>query len=199
MRLFIAINFKLGTISRLMELRDELRAQSVRGRFSPPENMHLTLAFLGECDKRQLTAARSAMDEMSFIPFPVSVERIGRFKRDGGDIWWAGVKASDALIELQGLLTEKLNTRGFSLDSRLYSPHITLGRDVELDPSPLPGGFSIARSKPEVVSLNPARAIEPFWEMVKKIDLMKSERVAGKLTYTPVYSKIGQASYQYAN
>jgi len=65
MRLFIAQNFTPETKSRLLTLRDDLRAQSTRGNFSLPENLHLTLAFLGECDAQQTAAAKQAMTAVS--------------------------------------------------------------------------------------------------------------------------------------
>ncbi len=55
------------------------------------------------------------------------------------------------------------------MDGRKYSPHITLGREVVTDAAPW--------------------QIEPFGETVTGIDLMKSERIGGKLTYTAIYSK----------
>ncbi|GHV42185.1 hypothetical protein FACS189490_10600 [Clostridia bacterium] len=48
LRLFTAINFSDDTRSRLLALRDELQSGAVRGRFSALENLHLTLAFIGE-------------------------------------------------------------------------------------------------------------------------------------------------------
>ena len=51
MRLFIAINFNTETCTQLLALRDELRIESQRGSFTAPENLHLTLVFLGECDE----------------------------------------------------------------------------------------------------------------------------------------------------
>ena len=53
MLMFIAINFNNDTRSQLLALRDELSGKSESGRFSLPENLHLTLAFLGECDGKQ--------------------------------------------------------------------------------------------------------------------------------------------------
>jgi len=167
MRLFIAINFTADTRNGLLALRDELRSKSERGRFILPENIHLTLAFLGECDDKQTAAARTAMDAAVFDPFDLVIERIGRFKRDGGDIWWAGVGESKELIDLHRKLTSALCSNGFSLEKRKYSPHITLGREVRTNEAP--------------------RAIEPFGETVSFIDLMKSERIDSKLTYTSVY------------
>ena len=170
MRLFIAVNFNDDTKKGLLALRDELRAKSERGRFSAPENLHLTLAFLGESSADQAAAAKSAMDFAVFSPFSVIIDRVGRFKRAGGDIWWAGVRESKPLVGLQRGLTEKLITAGFTLDRRKYSPHITLGREIDTDLQP--------------------KMIEPIGETVNSIELMKSERIRGKLTYTAIHSII---------
>ena len=173
MRLFIAINFECGTRGRLVALRDELSGRSARGRFSLTDNLHLTLAFLGECSEGQASAAKAAMDAISFEAFDLTIEGIGRFKRDGGDIWWAGVKKSKGLMELQGDLTDRLLAAGFTLDKRKYSPHITLGREVKTDETPW--------------------QIVHFGETVSSIELMKSERIAGKLTYTAIYKSMGNS------
>jgi len=169
MRLFIALNFTPETKSSLLTLRDDLRSQSARGNFSLPENLHLTLAFLGECDARQAAAAKQAMAVVDFSSLEITIEHIGRFRRDGGDIWWAGVRETPELMTLQRDLTERLRTAGFALERRRYSPHITLGREIVTDIAPW--------------------RIEPFGETVSRIDLMKSERVQGRLTYTALFAK----------
>jgi len=169
MRLFIAINFTNETRAQLLALCDELRSKSERGRYSLPENLHLTLAFLGECNDKQTTAVKSVLDSVNFEPFDITVDCIGRFKRDGGDIWWAGVRESKVLSELQRDLTSGLCSQGFNLDKRNYNPHITLAREVVTDMKPW--------------------SIEPFGETISRIDLMKSERINGKLTYTSIYRR----------
>ena len=169
MRLFIAINFTADTKNRLAALCDELSLHCGRGRFSAPDNLHLTLAFLGECDAEQTAAAKAAMDAAIFDPFDLAIERIGRFKRDGGDIFWAGVRENKALSDLHQKLTSGLRSKGFKLEKHKYSPHITLGRDIVTDVAP--------------------HQIEPFGETVSRIDLMKSERINGKLTYTSIYRR----------
>jgi 2'-5' RNA ligase len=166
MRLFIAINFNDITRSKLVSLRDDLRSRSKKGNFTATENLHLTLVFLGECSTEQADIVRAVLSETTFDPFPISIERVGRFRRDGGDLWWAGVKASKPLQDLHSDLTDRLANAGFALEKRKYSPHITLGRKIatEIDPWNIP----------------------PFGEAVTGIDLMKSETVGGKLTYTAI-------------
>ena len=92
MRLFIAINFNKATKQGLLALRDEVCRDSSGGRFSLPENLHLTLVFLGECDAKQTVAAKSVLDTVIFEPFDITIDCVGRFKRDGGEVWWAGVR-----------------------------------------------------------------------------------------------------------
>jgi 2'-5' RNA ligase len=166
MRLFIAINFNNSTRSRLLALRDELRGKSERGRFCAPENLHLTLAFLGERDSKQTAAAKSALSAVRCKPFDITIERVGRFKRVGGDIWWAGLREDDPLLTLQRDLSDRLADADFALERRKFSPHITLGREVVTDTIPW--------------------AIEPFGELFGAVELMKSERINGKLTYTAI-------------
>ena len=169
MRLFIAINFNDATRSALLALRDELRSRSECGRFNLQENLHLTLAFLGDQrDAGPNSPLCGVLDSVSFEPFDIQVERVGRFKCDGGDIWWAGLRECKPLLDLQRELTDKLIAAGFALDKREYKPHITLGREVVTDAAPW--------------------QIEPFGETVTSIELMKSERIGGKLTYTAIYT-----------
>ena len=168
MRLFIAVNFSDATRASLLGLRDALRRQSEQGNFSAPENLHLTLVFLGESSAKQTAAAKASLDIIEFDPFYLTIERVGRFKRNGGDIWWAGVQDNKPLQALQRKIAAELVSAGFSLDARGYSPHITLGREVATDLAPW--------------------GIKPFGETVHKIDLMKSERIGGKLTYTSIHT-----------
>ena len=170
MRLFIAINFGGATRAGLITLRDELRNKSARGKFSAPENLHLTLVFLGECGEELTARVKAAMGAVNLEPFAVTIDRVGRFRRDGGDVWWAGVRENEPLLNLQRDLTDKLAEAGFDLEKRKYSPHVTLGREVASKESP--------------------REIEPFGETVSAIELMKSERIHGKLMYTAIHQTL---------
>ena len=169
MRLFLAVNFSEETKSKLSALRDELWAKSVHGNFSTTENLHLTLVFLGECNAKQSIAAKTVLDSLKIEPMDICMNRIGRFRRDGGDIWWTGIAENKALLALQQDSTEKLTSAGFHLDNRKYSPHITLAREVMTDVQPW--------------------RIEPFGETVRSVELVKSERIQGKLAYTVIHGK----------
>jgi len=175
MRLFIAINFDAIVRGDLAAVSDELRRRSAGGVFALPENLHLTLAFLGECDHYQMSAACVAMDAVTFDSFELRIEGIGQFKRPNprsGDIWWADVKKSEPLLRLQKDLARQLRDAGFDLEHRKYKPHVTLGRQITLSDRIAHGGLL-------GVSVS---------QQVEQLELMQSERIAGRLTYTPLHS-----------
>ena len=87
MRLFIAINFNNETRSRLLALRDELRGKSERGNFPAPENLHLTLVFIGNASPSKVDKIKAIMDTFTFASFTVTIERLGTFsQRSGGRV-----------------------------------------------------------------------------------------------------------------
>jgi len=171
MRLFIAINFPTEVKATIMQSRDILKQAALQGNFSLDENLHLTLVFLGECDVRQANTIKAVMDNTRFEAFTLSLDKVGRFKRHCGDTWWIGLKTNKTLSDLQAALTIRLIQKGFMLEDRQYSPHVTIGREIKLRP-----GFIT----PEIPQVS---------FTIASIDLMKSERINGKLTYTQVYSK----------
>ena len=164
MRLFIAINFNDQTKNRLIALRDELRSHSVHGNFSHDENLHLTLVFIGECSPNKTDTIKAIIDTVTFAPFEITVDRLGTFSR--GKLWWAGLRKDKPLMDLQREIEHKLALCGFEMDGRDYHPHITLGREVVTDKKPW--------------------QVVPFGETITSIELMKSERINGKLTYTAI-------------
>jgi len=164
MRLFIAINFTDETKTKLLKVIDSLKAISRKGNFTKRENLHLTLVFLGECPPQKVSAIKQVIESVSFTPFTICFDIIGKFTRDGGDIYWIGVQRNDILQSLQKDLNDRLLGKGFEIERREYKPHITLGREVVVGSAPL--------------------QVEPFTQEVSGIDLMKSDRVNGVLVYS---------------
>ena len=168
MRLFIAINFPDTVKSAIAKVRNDLQASALHGNFSFDENLHLTLVFLGECNTRQLQNIMSVMDDTRFAELTLTIERSGYFKRDSGNTWWVGLKENKSLSVLQADLTKRLQQKGFTLESRKYRPHVTIGREVKMRAEFV---------HPEVPQVS---------FKVTGVELMKSERINGKLVYTPI-------------
>ena len=171
MRLFIAINFPKEIKAEIAKIRDSLKDVSLRGNFSFDENLHLTLVFLGECDVQQINAIKKVMDDIQFPELTLMLEKVGYFKRDGGNTWWIGLKENKLLSDLYADLSERLIQKGFLLENRKYTPHVTIGREVRMRE-----GF-----------VNPQ--VQQISFKITSIELMKSERINGKLGYTQVYSR----------
>lgn len=172
MRLFIAINFDEETRKKIIAVQQRLRVLAT-GNFSQPENLHLTLAFLGEVAPTQVDAVRHAMDRTTVNSMSLTFDHVGRFKRAGGDIWWIGLSENRSLLSLQKELSGHLAGAGFRLEDRRFSPHITLAREVRL------------ATQPEYSTLlGPA-----FSTRASTISLMRSERISGRFTYTELYCR----------
>ena len=99
MRLFVALLLTGEMKDALCQAQAKLKALARSGNFSRRENLHLTLAFLGECPPSAVHRIRRAMTAAAEAagPFPMTLDRLGRFRRPGADLWWAGVKRQETL------------------------------------------------------------------------------------------------------
>ena len=176
MRLFIAITLPERWKSTLFSAAQLLRDNSSRGTFTRRNNFHLTLAFLGEIPDPAPVCA--AMAQVSGAPFPLRLARPGRFLRREGDLWWAGVEAGPQLDALHSALCAALDGMGLpgGAPDHPFHPHLTLGRRVALRES----------FRPETL----ADALPPLELEVSSFALMRSERRAGILTYTPLCRRL---------
>lgn len=168
MRLFIAVNFDGETVGRIAEVRERLREKG-RGNFTRDENLHLTLAFLGEVPAERLDDVKKAMDAVSVHRMTLNFNRIGCFARDS-ELWWIGAEDNKTLSGLQRALVKELQAAGLPVDSKRFRPHITLAREMHI-------------GKQDSAGLLP----ESFTTEADAISLMVSERINGRLTYTEIY------------
>ncbi len=169
MRLFIAVNFGEKTKDSIFEVQKRLRALG-RGRFSPRENFHLTLAFVGESSEEELPAIVRAMESLEFPSLELEFDRTGFFARSG-EIWWIGLKEDPALMKLQKDLVRALKAEGIKTDGKRFRPHITLARDMHI------GGAAAG-----------GLLAEPFKARADRISLMNSNYPARDVRYTELHS-----------
>ena len=101
----------------------------------------------------------------------INFDHVGHFNNREGDTWWAGLAPNQALLTMQNDLAKQLRLEGFALENRRFSPHITLARRMKLQTAP---------DKATLLA-------EPILTDGREISLMLSERINGKLTYTPQY------------
>lgn len=171
MRLFIAILLDKAVKDGICSVMEEMRAHSVRGNFTRRENLHLTLAFLGETKARELPALRKVMESAAGGPFTMEFGGIGYFPRREGPLYYLEVRRTPALLSLQSRLRDALSGAGYRTEDKAFRPHLTLGRTVVLE-----RGFSAGAVSPDL----PGQPVSRFC-------LMESRREAGRLVYTPLF------------
>ncbi len=134
MRLFIALELPEPVRDALAESARRLAEGCAAGRFVPPEQYHLTLAFLGEQPEAMAARASQVMDGCRRAPFPAAFGSFGAFPGRRGAVLWRGVEVPCDLEALQRDLARGLTGAGFGLEERPFRPHLTLARRGELRP-----------------------------------------------------------------
>ncbi|HOG53012.1 MAG TPA: RNA 2',3'-cyclic phosphodiesterase [Bacillota bacterium] len=165
-RMFVALDLP-DALKGQMSLCPAFRDMGYRGiSWVKPENMHLTLKFLGDTEESGLDRLRSALTGVaaSHRAFTVSYSGVGRFGRGGytSSIWVGVHDRTGGLARLAADIETALMPLGFEKEGRRFSPHITLCRVREgsdlppwdqikgsfsnLDASVLHDGFSLYES-----------------------------------------------------
>lgn len=171
MRLFYAIELDDKTRRLLQEKQNLLKSKALKANFSRIENLHLTLRFMGEVSEAYFPVMKKILESVAgkMKAFQLELTEPGLFERGHKSIIWWGIRKNEALYRLQKMLEEEIRLHGFSLETKPYSPHITLAREFVSD-------HNIKELLQKLTWIN-----HPF--DVTGISLMESTRVDGKLTY----------------
>lgn len=163
-RMFYALWPDEQTRTRLKQLQE-----SVIGRRVSPENLHLTLAFLGNQAKSLMPTLAKLIDNLPGQGFTLSLDRYGYFSKPRTA--WAGPSEMPApLLELQQSLMHELNAAQVPVKPEgKFRPHVTLARDAN--------------------SVNEPFAPMVSWK-VSKIMLIQSVQVRGGVIYSPVVERV---------
>ena len=132
MRLFVAIELDDRMKKQLMLVQDDMRAQRVEGKYPEGDNLHMTLAFIGEYPDPD--EVLDVLDTISFEPFTIRVNGYGCFDEV---IWWAGIESCPPLDAYVKRLRRALAEAGIPYDRKQFRPHITLVRDAIYDEAPV--------------------------------------------------------------
>lgn len=98
-------------------------------RWQSDEQLHLTLRFIGEVDRRTAEDAAHALATVRAAPVELRVEEVGSFDARGRiNALWAGVRPHEAVTALHRKIDQALVRAGLAPERRAYLPHITLAR-----------------------------------------------------------------------
>lgn len=162
MRLFISIDPSDEQKDALLNVQDQIYSQGIHGNYTAEDNLHLTLAFIG--DYPDADNVLYVLETISFSPFTVTLNGFGNFQ----NLWWVGVKESSGLDRLAGKIRHVLADNDIPFDRKKFSAHITVLRKADKDIA----GITV----PEIAST------------VDYFSLMRSDR--GK--YNMIYTEIGR-------
>ncbi len=178
MRTFIAVDIKN---QRLLEALEELARTKADIKVVTPENLHMTLKFLGEIPEDKAEAVATAMERCleGFGAFDVVIRGLGAFPTNKRPrVIWAGFAVNgEKFVAMNKSLEEKLSELGVQMGERFH-PHLTLARARS------------ARGKEELVALLERWKNAELGDFrVEKVELKKS-------TLTPkgpIYSTLREA------
>lgn len=163
MRLFIAAELSEEIKKSITDTMHELKKQGVGGSYAPKQNLHLTLAFIGEVE--DAGPVKKALAGIACKPFRLALDGMGTFE----DLLWVGVKGNQGLSGAAKTVRDALSAAGIPCDGKKFKPHITIVRRMT-------GSWKgVTVPKGDM--------------MVKKISLMKSTFKDGKVVYSEVWAK----------
>lgn len=134
LRLFVAIQVPEDVRIEMAGMQDELRplAAPEGVRWVKPEQLHLTLKFLGNVPENLVESVKNSLTEAcaGISPFDLSAKEIGFFPNERSPrVIWAGIQENqNYLAELQKRIAESLVPFVKELDTEKFHPHVTLGR-----------------------------------------------------------------------
>ena len=131
MRCFIAAWPDEPTRLALSSVSDDARRRVEHRRVSRLEDLHLTLAFIGDIAADVACELSDAIKKLRFKPFAWRPDTVGFF-RDAGVVWIGTVgEPVKPLASLADRVRALLDDKGVAYDKRPLAPHITLLRGVD--------------------------------------------------------------------
>ena len=162
MRLFIAINFTPAFKQDLVDMQSALQHGGVSGNFTRAENLHMTLAFIG--DFGDPDRVLDVMESVWFKPIRIELDGLQPFR----DMFFAKIADNRALASYVRRLRRALAEADIPFDRKKFSPHITLVRRAV-----------IASNAPALPDDLPCGAM-----LADRVSLMLSERGRHGMVYT---------------
>jgi len=129
LRAFIAV--EIGPLEELVIFLDEIRDTGADIKLVEPENIHITLKFLGDIDEGTVPEISNIIRDASLDlkPFTLKLLDTGAFPNlNYIKVLWVGLEDPGPLPVLAKVLDDKLHQLGFNKEKRGFKPHVTIGR-----------------------------------------------------------------------
>jgi RNA 2',3'-cyclic 3'-phosphodiesterase len=131
-RTFIAIPLSDEIHRKLAEFQSALKKYNADVSWVKPENIHLTLQFLGEIHPNLVEKVEQCLEEIVPTQPQFSSEIVGTGvfpNQKRARVLWVGVmQGNEQVIQLQSVIDKSLDNLNIPKENRLFHPHLTLGR-----------------------------------------------------------------------
>ncbi len=179
-RSFIALELTPEVHQELTRAQSQLKASDTDVKWVNPENIHLTLKFLGSISLELIAEIKKILEELAreHRAFQLEVKNLGAFpKIEYPRVIWVGIeRGSEHSINLVRDLEQRLIKVGFLPEKRPFKPHLTLGR------------VRSSRKRNQLRELLQSVKLTPKTMQAEKLTLFKSTLTASGAIYEPLYS-----------
>jgi 2'-5' RNA ligase len=169
MRIFIAYSIDEQTKKTISEIQEQLRPIYQNGRFKQPQNMHMTLKFVGEVTVDQFDRLVFEINQImkEYSSLTVDLDQLGFFgNTTKKHTVWIGCQPHSSMINLSSALTQCAITAGISVSDTPFVPHITLAQHgILLDDLP---------------------KVDSIQVRFDQVCIFLSSRIEGELIYQPL-------------
>ena len=131
LRCFISLELPEELKKNIYGYIEKLKAAGADVKWIPPENLHLTLKFLGDTTEELLKSINERLISLSksHDRFSLQISGAGVFPNiKYPRVIWLGVRDSEEIIKLQHDIDESMAGLGFEKDDKQFTPHLTVGR-----------------------------------------------------------------------
>jgi 2'-5' RNA ligase len=131
-RTFVAVNIDSAVRQRVGGLVDRFRAAGAEVKWVEPQNLHITLKFLGDVDAKEIHRVCGAVQGAvaDAAPFEFEVRGAGAFPKANRPrtVWLGIAQGREEMIDLNQRIEPALEKLGFRREARRFQPHLTIGR-----------------------------------------------------------------------
>jgi len=126
---FIAVD--IDVFPKLLEFEKEIKETGANVKLVEPENVHITLKFLGDTNESRIDEIDKIMKDAvkGIDPFNIQLKGAGVFPNQNYiKVIWIGIKQGEPIGVIASKIDEQLSKMGFKKEKRGFSPHLTIAR-----------------------------------------------------------------------